>query len=221
MRLFGRRRNFVKPYRTGRRGPIATSNARIDVWISRLASISQSVLVVLTAAGFYFTVLPLYQKAALEEAIAKKESELKELTAALDKAYSRTRFSALKNFVFSAGVECSGLMLPARNQHLIGKIDPPDRKPYAQETLEIDPKKCLLSRFERSKALNEIRAQDRTVLGEAVAKITQELDKKRMIFIDQSSISWKSPEAVASANAYSNMVREQIYSLYKLVGWQE
>jgi len=221
MRLFGRCKENVKPYRIGRRAPVTTSNARIDVWISRLASISQSVLVVLTAAGFYFTVLPLYQKAALEEAIAKKESELKELTAALDKAYSRTRFGALKGFVFSAGVECSGLMLPARNLHLIGEIDPPDRKPYAQETLEIDPKKCLLNRFERSKALKEIRAQDRIILGEAVTKVTQELDQKRLLFIKQSGMSWKSPDAVASAKAYSNMAREQIYSLYKLVEWQE
>ena len=51
----------------------------------RLSHLSQFGLFLFTVGTIYFTVIPLCQKALLEEAIAKKEMELKETTAALVK----------------------------------------------------------------------------------------------------------------------------------------
>lgn len=55
----------------------------LDRWLPRISHISQLGLFILTIGALYFTVIPLYQKALLEEAIAQKEVELKIATAAL------------------------------------------------------------------------------------------------------------------------------------------
>ncbi|MEP6935807.1 MAG: hypothetical protein ABI988_18025 [Nitrospirota bacterium] len=73
-----------------------------DIWLQRLSHISQFGLFIFTVWAIYFTVIPLYQKAFLEEAIAKKEVELKEANAALEGAYVRFKAMILNDFVFMA-----------------------------------------------------------------------------------------------------------------------
>lgn len=55
-----------------------------DVWLPRLSLISQFGLFVFTVGTIYFTVIPLYQKALLEEAIAQKEVEYRHATQTLE-----------------------------------------------------------------------------------------------------------------------------------------
>ena len=88
---------------------VSTSNAQtqttnwIDVWLPRLSHVAQVGLFVFAIGGFYFTVLPLYQKALLEEAIAMKEVQLTAATNALDSAYSRNRTYAVREFYINRG----------------------------------------------------------------------------------------------------------------------
>ena len=53
------------------------SDSLWDKWLPRLSHFSQFGLFIFTVGTIYFTVIPLYQKALLEEAIAKKEIELR------------------------------------------------------------------------------------------------------------------------------------------------
>lgn len=46
--------------------------SRIDTWLARLANASQLGLLVLAIFGYFYTVLPVYQKTLLDEEIAKK-----------------------------------------------------------------------------------------------------------------------------------------------------
>lgn len=54
-----------------------------DTWLDRLSHLSQFGLFLFTVGNIYFTVIPLYQKALLDEAIAKKEIDLIEATKAV------------------------------------------------------------------------------------------------------------------------------------------
>lgn len=51
-------------------------NSRLDAWLGRTASLSQPLLLVLAGFGYFYTVVPVYQKEVLSEQIAAKEVEL-------------------------------------------------------------------------------------------------------------------------------------------------
>lgn len=50
--------------------------SRIDIWSTRAANFSQIGVLALAAFGYFYTVLPVYQKSLLDEEIAKKTLEL-------------------------------------------------------------------------------------------------------------------------------------------------
>src|SRR5690242_5684244 len=92
----------------------------LDTWLVRGSHIAQLGLFVLTLLALFYTVIPLYKTAALEEQIARKEAELSEtqrkigqaesaLKEANEKMYRRSRSDVLLAFVRYAGPSCSGL----------------------------------------------------------------------------------------------------------------
>lgn len=50
--------------------------SKLDVWSTRIANFSQIGVLALAAFGYFYTVLPVYQKSLLDEEIAKKTLEL-------------------------------------------------------------------------------------------------------------------------------------------------
>lgn len=213
---FPRRHSKVRASRqSGGTTIVISPQSKIDIWISRLASLSQFGLFVLTIGGLYFTVLPLYQKALLDEAIARKEVELRDVSAALEESYRRVRDSAIKEFVFGVGASCSGLMLPLRNADLIGKHIP-NRRPHAQEILEIEPQTCLVEALPKYLGLRNLRPDDMRTLNDAVIRIAGELDERRSMLIADARSSWNSSKASSNAKAYGEFVRSQILALKSL-----
>jgi hypothetical protein len=140
---------------------------QLDVWLQRLSYLSQIGLFIFTAWALYFTVIPLYQKALLDEAIAKKEIELKEATAELEKAYGRIKFSVLKDFVFMAGARCSDLKY---REPLHGKPLPP----FA-ELFELDVPACLIRTAEEYTPLVILKPEDRKLFDESLLVLSREL----------------------------------------------
>lgn len=51
----------------------------IDIWLKRIGYLSQIGTLIVMIITIFYTVIPLYRTSALEESIAKKESELKVL----------------------------------------------------------------------------------------------------------------------------------------------
>lgn len=82
-------------------------NHKIDVYLSRATSVVQIGLFVVTLLTLYFTVIPLYKSAQLEEALAKKELELDMLNKQISDLYIRVRTADVSNLVDEA-VNCSG-----------------------------------------------------------------------------------------------------------------
>lgn len=90
--------------------PVGTPS-RWDSWLSRGASISQIVGIGLALAGLFYTVIPLYQKAAVDEQLARREAELKAVESSLAEARTETyrlnRDNYLRNATRAAADECA------------------------------------------------------------------------------------------------------------------
>lgn len=63
----------------------SNKDSKFSKVLKNLANLSQIVLVIVACYGYFYTVRPVYQKALLEEAIAKKEIELREQVNSISK----------------------------------------------------------------------------------------------------------------------------------------
>ena len=63
---------------------IRNSSKPVDTWLGRAASISQPLVLLLALFGYFYTVIPVYQKEVLSEQIAAKEIELARLQQKID-----------------------------------------------------------------------------------------------------------------------------------------
>ncbi len=150
----------------------------IDVWLPRLSHIAQFGLFVFTLGSIYYTVIPLYQKALLEEAIAKKETDLASLTKTLEASYSRIRSYAIREFYIAAAPKCSGLFQPPEKPVVLGERQEP-RKPRAEHVYSIDVPTCLREAVSKTSALSDLKPEDKRTFSEAVERLGIELLEKR------------------------------------------
>ncbi|MCP1608294.1 hypothetical protein [Pseudomonas citronellolis] len=157
----------------------------MDLWLARLSNFSQFGLFALTVGTLYFTVIPLYKMAALEELIAKREAQLaeaehkviaaqKNLDTLTREVYVRERYELIRKFVFGAGAECSGLMKQPDFDF--------DGPPLAPEDkyLIINVRDCLLSEFESFKIEQKLDRADSSRLRSALVSIGANLEKGRI-----------------------------------------
>lgn len=170
-RLFRRRQRRY-------RQPLQSEIHWLDVWLPRISHFSQFGLFAATISGFYFTVLPLYQKAVLEEAIPRKEIELAASEKSLEQSYARLREFSIKEFVFSTGAECSSLMIPPHALRALDEKTPPGPS-KAEEILSINAGACIKEKFQKSKPLKELRPADIQILASHIEHIAADLAAKR------------------------------------------
>lgn len=155
----------------------------LDVWLPRISYFSQFGLFAFTIGSLYFTVLPLYQKAVLEEAIARKEIELKKYQTSLEQSYTRVRAFAVREFVFSTNAKCSGLLLLPPGLRS-SDVEFPASLPYEEELLNIDAGECLLAEFQQNQSIKQFHSADIQTLSSHIEDIAADLRKKR-------DIAWK------------------------------
>jgi hypothetical protein len=131
---------------------------------------------VFTVGSIFYVVLPLYEKALLEEQISEKELRLSALEKRLQDTYRRLRDYSVSQFVFSAGAECSGLLLEPPPEAI---RDERKNNSFAERALSIDPVECLNGQFDRSRDLQELTEQDRKFLFSEMQRIARELSQVR------------------------------------------
>jgi hypothetical protein len=152
-----------------------------DIWLSRLSHISQFGLFALTIGAFYFTVIPLYKTAALEENIARKEDELSTINKKLNEAtsslkkiktevYERNRKDLIEGIV-SRSPYCSGLMTPP------SKRNSPIERELGHNTLKIDAADCLTRAFNEWSSNTALTAADYSHLKNTVKEISENLSR--------------------------------------------
>lgn len=193
----------------------------VDIWLSRLSHLSQFGLFALTIGALYFTVIPLYKTAALEESIARRESELRIVneklevaTVALDKvkleAYERDRKDLQKDLVFISPY-CSGLMTPSRS------LDPAKESYLGDNLLKVDAAQCLRDELDKSKAKTILKPKDYLYLKSIVGNISTKLSQiQEQALLDISMV----PERAAkdpSTLAPMGPLAESVDRLDKLI----
>lgn len=154
----------------------------LDVWLVRASHVAQFGLFLITAGTIYFTVIPLYQKALLDEQIARREIELNRIQDELDVAYKKIRASSVGTYIFRVGAECSGLLLPVdqTGEESGGRID------FAKRVLSISPEECLRREMEMA-ALKELRPGDMSFFQVEVSRVGTKLEAFRKEALDEYS----------------------------------
>jgi len=149
----------------------------LDKWLRRLSHLSQFGLFLFTVGTLYFTVLPLYQKALLDEAIARKEVELIQTNEALEKAYGQLRKSEIRMYIMGAGAECSGLLIPPAIPRLNASGP---RESLAEQVFKINVRTCL-EEVATARAIKQVlRLADYEFLMSKIQELSLRLeDKKR------------------------------------------
>ncbi|CAE6506084.1 conserved hypothetical protein [Nitrosomonas nitrosa] len=149
-----------------------------DIWLKRFSYISQTCLFVLTAVTLYFTVLPLYQKALLDEEIAKKEIELRKANDLFDKIYFQTRKYLLNHFVLYINTNCSAMIKQLKDDKddlaELPKLD-------ATKILDFDVQNCIQNKAQQSESLQLLRIDDKKYVTENMLVISDELNNARLL----------------------------------------
>lgn len=207
---------WVRRKQTKRRQPRSTGSMTcrdqlheteswVDRWLPRLSHVSQFGLLLFTVGTLYFTVIPLYQKALLEEAIAKKEVELKLATQALEAragalvsaqaaldskvvalqaAQKALAVAELKTYVqkrqydLDAFVRYSAMDCSGllRRQVDISEIDVKIKRPEQyEETFKIDPRECLITVFRESRLGQGLQKPDLLLMQSTIAEMGSRL----------------------------------------------
>lgn len=153
-----------------------------DTWLVRASHVAQFGLFLLTAGTIYFTVIPLYQKALLDEQIARREIELNRIQDELDVAYKKIRASSVSTYIFRVGAECSGVLLPADQTG--GESG--EKFDFAQRVLSISPEECLRREMEVA-ALKELRPGDMNFFQVEVSRVGTRLEAFRKEALEEYS----------------------------------
>lgn len=145
----------------------------VERYVPIASHIAQVLTTILTAGGLFFTVIPLYQKAAVDEQVAKQQQELVKLEQRVESSYRKIRRDAIHRYIFNAGAQCTGLMVPV----LPVTAPAPD---LTEQTLAIDVTQCLQEQRLAVAELEELRPADRAALDEAINRAARTIEDARV-----------------------------------------
>ncbi len=202
---------------------------RIDVWLNRISQITQLGLFILAIAGLYYTVIPLYQKAIVDEELAKKEVQLKELDKKINEMYRSARSMAIDQVIFAAGPKCSGLLTPLRPMLALESLVtgkpykpiPPEQMPPKFEDVVFSNSitECFTKHSLKRQAVSVLRPEDRATLEEKMTELGAELDKQRLTMAPKFKQSTDS-ERREMAMGLSERIRAAVQTLEN-IQWNE
>ncbi|WP_186020413.1 hypothetical protein [Burkholderia gladioli] len=147
----------------------------VERYVPIASHIAQVLTTILTAGGLFFTVIPLYQKAAVDEQVAKQQHELVKLEQRVESSYRKIRRDAIHRYVFNAGAQCTGLMVPVLPA--TASAPAPD---LTEQTLAIDVTQCLQEQRLSVAELEELRPADRAALDEAINRAARTIEDARV-----------------------------------------
>lgn len=181
-------------------GGFSVKPSTFDLWLTRISYISQLGLLLITLGTVYFTVIPLYQKALLDEAIArkeidlrKKEVDLRKLDALLVSQYEQNRKMTMRGYALTSGAECSGLFLPTSE--------------YRDKTLQIKPGPCL----RKGAKFPTLRGKDRAFISAAIDLAAKRLEVVRISALRKyDDAALRATPAMVDESRWSPVVRRYV-----------
>lgn len=163
------------------------STSKFDIWLVRGSHFAQIGLLCITVFTIFYTVIPLYQNAALQESVAKKEKELKELQNSIDALYVKHRNELLSNFIRTGVYDCSPLtniiMKPSDDLYSNKKSFEEEMKEY-RAIFDKDLNVCLKDMLHTNKYVRELRENDKVLLAQSINSLQPKIDAEKNKFIE-------------------------------------
>ena len=154
-----------------------------------VAAYSTLVAVIIAGLGYYFTVIPLYQKAAVDEQLAKREAELKQLDERLivarTQAYELARARLLDGLAIGASWDCASGRARIPMRKVDNKLVPDEDKRTLTDRMAPSVTDCLNGFTERAAKSKKLTDADLQKLRVATNKLGAELDQKRLDAIER------------------------------------
>lgn len=158
----------------------------MDVWLARGSNIAQVGILAITVAALFYTVIPLYKTAALEEQIARREAELAAaekklarldlaLKAANDKAYVRERSDYFTALYRNVDVACTDWRQRMERRPSRSK----DGRREESQRLAIPVTECMAKADQATDGKTKLRDADRQLFEEWFKQATVQLEQKR------------------------------------------
>lgn len=142
-------------------------NTKFDLWLVRFSYIAQIAILFITVFTLFYTVIPLYQNAALQESIAKKESEMKALKENINLLNSNFMHEAVKSFSFQAVNICSPSLPFLLQPIVIPSMKPSERSEdnkkrisEYRKAMDKDVYGCLVIAANNSTILSKLNKED-------------------------------------------------------------
>lgn len=173
-----RRNHSIPPKSFRRRKNNAQMEAHghwLDIWLPRISHFSQFGLFVITLGSLYFVVLPIYRMSALDEAIARKEIELKESNKLVEQSYVQLRKFAIEQFTFGVFVKCV----------VDGDFEPNNDEVRKQDSFTKDASSCLFESEKTSSKLKLLRPNDQVVFLAGLKNVAAEIEQNRIVALKQ------------------------------------
>jgi len=181
-----------------------------DRWLVRLSHISQFGLFVITLGSLYFVVLPIYQKSILDEAIARKEIELKESEKLVEQSYVQLRKFTLNEFTRGVFIGC---IVNYQDVELT-KVD--DK---VHNNLYKDASNCILESKNNSSGLKILRPHDLADFDKELKNVISEIEQHRIValkeYIELPSKAKLNPALLKPPKYFSRKMNERFEKLYK------
>ncbi|MBO9903379.1 hypothetical protein J7435_15845, partial [Xanthomonas phaseoli pv. dieffenbachiae] len=176
---------------------VSSSGAsRFDLWLQRISLITQPMLLITTLITIKMTVIPLYEKAQLDENLARREIELKRATHSLSRIYAQARFYIAKQFSINAHYQCltykseiEWIKTTLGENHM-------DPKKIRLEKLTYDVGSCVKSLAETDEAIRELNSSDQKTLRESI----EEFGRSAKLLQARSLQKWNSAPSLARAD---------------------
>ena len=148
-----------------------------------IAGYSTVVAIVVAALGFWYTVIPLHQKAAVDEQLAKRETELRQvelrLAQAKREAYELLRAGVVERLALRASFDCGVGRFGQRDEETSGK------RRAGLDLLSEPIESCLMNAIGSAPKVSELNPEDLRSLTDATRMVGQGLDRKRVDLIKQ------------------------------------
>lgn len=149
----------------------------LDLWLERLSYISQTGLFFLTIFTLYYTVIPVFQNASLQESIAKKEAELQEMKKEEEVLYSSLKSEYISKFKRSLFFNCNPAMKLAMQVPL-----PPgagrDEQDYNDSlaVMNIDIMQCVTNALKTDAFLKRLKENDVISLNNSIETLRSRIN---------------------------------------------
>lgn len=181
----------------------------LDIWLPRISHFSQFGLFVITLGSLYFVVLPIYKVAVLDEAIARKEIELKESKKLVEQSYEQVRKFAIEQFTFGVFVKCV----------VDGDFEPNNDEGRKQDSFTKDASSCLFESGKTSPKLNFLRPNDQVVFLAGLKNVAAEIEQNRIVALKQyrelPSKAKLNPSLLKPPKYFTRKIMDNQEELYK------